>query len=86
MTIDSFEHGWWCLQILINFIQTEILTYQFGIRKFYGYKAHFSYLDYFVKTDVAMREGQMHPSSGGMQKQQQKQEKKDGANEETPQV
>jgi GTPase SAR1 family protein len=27
-------------------------------------------LDYFVKTDVAMREGQMHPSSGGMQKQQ----------------
>ena len=42
----------------------------YGIRKFYGYKAHFNYLDYFVKTDVAMREGQMHPSSGGMQKQQ----------------
>jgi len=57
-----------CL-VLINFIQTEILT-PFGIRKFYGYKAHFNYLDYFVKTDVAMREGQMHPSSGGMQKQQ----------------
>lgn len=45
-------------------------SYLFGIRKFYGYKAHFNYLDYFVKTDVAMREGQMHPSSGGMQKQQ----------------
>lgn len=58
----------------------------YGIRKFYGYKAHFNYLDYFVKTDVAMREGQMHPSSGGMQKQQQKQEKKEGGNEETPQV
>jgi hypothetical protein len=50
------------------------------IRKFYGYKAHLNYLDYFVKTDVAMREGQMHPSAGGHQKQQQQQqpEKKEG--------
>jgi hypothetical protein len=40
-------------------------------------------LDYFVKTDVAMREGQMHPSAGGHQKQQEKQqEKKEGGNEE----
>ena len=53
-----------------NKIYSNWDSYRFGIRKFYGYKAHFNYLDYFVKTDVAVREGQMHPSSGGMQKQQ----------------
>ena len=26
-------------------------------RNFYGYHGHFQYLDYFVKTDVAKREG-----------------------------
>jgi hypothetical protein len=29
-------------------------------RKFYGYKSHFAYLDYFVKTDVSKRDGTMH--------------------------
>jgi hypothetical protein len=49
-------------------------------QKFYGYKAHLAYLDYFIKTDVAMREGQLHGgvSGGHTQKQQPKPEQTEG--------
>ena len=37
-------------------------------RKFHGYKVYMNYLDYFIKVDVARRDGNMHMGGGSSEK------------------